>query len=118
MDARPREALTVARLWANGEVKTGAAMKASVAAHAAARSITDAAAIAGARAAAHAVATAHAADHSMGALIYAMKALEATGMDPASEFDRQIERLPAHLRDQVASGVLARAKRLASKVTG
>lgn len=47
MDARPREALTVARLWANGEVKTGAAMKASVAAHAAARSITDAAAIAG-----------------------------------------------------------------------
>lgn len=44
----------------------------------------------------------------MGALIYTMKALEAAGMDAACEFDRQIEKLPEHLRDQVAFGVLAR----------
>ena len=111
-DDRPREALGIGRRWANGEVKTGVAMKASVAAHAAARSVTGAAAIAAARASAHAVATAHASDHSMGALIYSMKALEAAGMDANAEFDRQIERLPEHLRDQVASGVISRVKRL------
>jgi hypothetical protein len=112
-DSRPREAVRVGRRWANGGVKTGVAMKASVAAHAAARSVVDAAAIAAARASAHAVATAHASDHSMGALLYAMKALEAAGKDPGAEFDRQIERLPEHLRDQVAAGVMGRSKRLA-----
>ena len=111
-DPRPREALEVGRRWANGEVKTGAAMKASVAAHAAARSVRNAAAVAAARAAAQAVATAHAADHGMGALLYSMKALEAAGIDSGAEFERQIQRLPEHLRDQVASGVTARARRL------
>lgn len=111
-DPRPREALATGRRWANGEVKTGVAMKASVAAHAAARSVADPTAIAAARAAAQAVATAHASDHSMGALLYSMKALEAAGMDSAAEFERQIERLPEHLREQVASGVAARAGRL------
>ena len=112
-DPRPREALVVGRRWANGEVKTGVAMKASVAAHAAARSVVDRTAIAAARAAAQAVATAHASDHSMGALLYSMKALETAGLDSEAEFERQIERLPEHLRDQVASGVIARAQRLA-----
>ncbi|MCU0798026.1 MAG: hypothetical protein MUF31_19065 [Akkermansiaceae bacterium] len=111
-DPRPREALATARRWANGEVKTGVAMKASVAAHAAAREATEPKAIAAARAAAHAVATAHASDHSMGALLYVMKALEAAGMDAGAEFKRQIQRLPEHLREQVASGVSARAGRL------
>lgn len=76
-DRRPQAALDVARQWANGEVKTGVAMKASLAAHAAARSVSDKAAIAAARAAGQAVATAHFADHSMGALLYALKAREA-----------------------------------------
>lgn len=111
-DSRPREAVAIGRRWANGEVKTGVAMKASLAAHAAARSVTDVAAIAAARASAQAVATAHASDHSMGALLYALKVWEAAGKDPGAEFDQQIERLPAHLRDQVASGVMGRAKRL------
>lgn len=111
-DPRPREALEIARRWANGELGTGAAMKASVAAHAAARSVGSPGAIAAARASGHAVATAHAADHCMGALIYVMKVLEAAGSDPSAEFDRRIQRLPEHLRDQVASGVLARAPRL------
>jgi hypothetical protein len=50
----------------------------------------------------------------MRALIYAMKALEAAEMDPVTEFERQIGRLPEHLRDQVASGVMARAGRLSN----
>lgn len=111
-DRRPKDALDVARKWANGEVKTGAAMKASVAAHAAAREVKDVAAIAAARAAGQAVATAHFADHSMGALLYAMKALEASGIPSGSEFQLQISKLPAHLREPVASGVISRFEKL------
>jgi hypothetical protein len=77
-------------------------MKAAVAAHAAARSVSDPAAVAAARAAGHAVATAHCADHCAGALLYAMKALKASGMDARVEFERRIELLPEALRDQVA----------------
>jgi hypothetical protein len=72
-DTRPQQALEVARAWATGEVKTGVAMKVAIAAHAAAREVTEKAAIAAARAAGHAVATAHFADHSMGALLYALR---------------------------------------------
>ena len=50
-DNRPSRALEIARAWANGDVKTGEAMKASIASHAAARGITDKPAIAAARAA-------------------------------------------------------------------
>lgn len=111
-DDRPARALEIARAWANGDVKTGRAMKASLAAHAAARESTDEAAIAAARAAGQAVATAHAADHSMGALLYAVKALEAAGLEADSELQSQLERLPDHLREPVESGVIARLAKL------
>ncbi len=111
-DTRPQQALATARAWANGEVRTGAAMKASLAAHAAARQVKDKAAIAAARAAGHAVATAHAADHSMGALLYALKALEASGARSEPELASQLAKLPEHLRSPVSSGVRARLPRL------
>lgn len=111
-DLRPAQALEVGRAWAKGTVKTGAAMKASVAAHAAARQASDKAAIAAARAAAQAVATAHFADHCMGALLYAMKALEAAGGSSGEERELQLAKLPAHLREMVASGVAWRMKPL------
>lgn len=111
-DLRPQEALAIARKWANGEVKTGVAMKASLAAHAAARQATDKAAIAAARAAGQAVATAHAADHSMGALLYALKALEASGGSSSAELRHQFAKLPEHLREPVVSGVSLRLKKL------
>jgi hypothetical protein len=107
-DPRPREALAMVRAWADGRVKTGVAMKASVAAHAAAREATDPAAIAAARAAGQAVATAHAADHSMGALLYARKALVLSGCSPDDELRRRLNQLPAALREPVAAGVAAR----------
>lgn len=115
-DPRPKAALDVARKWANGEVKTGVAMKASLAAHAAARAASDKAAIAAARAAGQAVATAHSADHSMGALLYALKALEAAGLPSGKELNLQLSRLPAHLRDPVTTGVRRRLKPLGIRV--
>lgn len=111
-DPRPQHALEVARAWAGGEVRTGAAMKAAVAAHAAARLARDKAAIAAARAAGHAAATAHAADHSMGALLYALKAWEAAGGESAPKCESQLRKLPPHLREPVAAGIDARMARL------
>ncbi|HNR93190.1 MAG TPA: hypothetical protein PKM67_02315 [Kiritimatiellia bacterium] len=117
-DERPRAALDTARRWANGEVKTGAAMKASLAAHAAARGAGDKAAVAAARAAGQAVATAHFADHCMGALLYAMKALETSGVSADSEFRLQISKLPARLREPVSEGVLLRFRKLGIRRPG
>ncbi|HOO76309.1 MAG TPA: hypothetical protein PLI51_00160 [bacterium] len=111
-DPRPKDAVDTARKWAAGEVKTGAAMKASLAAHAAARQATATAAIAAARAAGQAAATAHAADHSMGALLYALKALEASGSPSKAELRARLARLPGHLREPVAAGVSLRLKKL------
>lgn len=107
-DVRPLQALETARAWANGEIKTGIAMKASLAAHAAARQTQDKAAIAAARATGQAVATAHAADHSMGALLYSLKALEAAGAPSGPELELQLAKLPEHLRSPVSSGIYAR----------
>lgn len=87
-------------------------MKASLAAHAAARQVMDEAARAAARAAGHAVASAHAADHSMGALLYALKALEASGRSSAAELRLQLAKLPEHLREPVAQGVSLRLRKL------
>ena len=111
-DTRPERAVETARTWADGEARAGASMKAAVAAHAAARQATDKAAVAAARAAGHAAATAHAADHSMGALLYALKALEAAGCATQGELDLQLARLPKHLRGPVSSGVDSRLRRL------
>jgi hypothetical protein len=114
-DRCPKDALDIARKWANGEVKTGAAMKASVAAHAAARRVKDKAAIAAARAAGQAVATAHCADHCMGALLHSIKALEASGNPSNLELQVQLAKLPEALREPVASGVSLRMQRLGIK---
>jgi len=115
-DPHPRQALDISRAWANGEVKTGVAMKASLAAHAAARQVKDKAAVAAARAAGQAVATAHAADHSMGGLLYALKALEASGEPSEPELELQLAKLPEHLWSPVSSGIRARLPRLGVRV--
>lgn len=110
-DVRPKQALKMGRAWADGKIKTGVAMKASVAAHAAARRVKNKAAIAAARAAGQAVATAHFADHCMGALLYAVKALKEAGCCPDSELEFQLAKLPKHLRELVSSGVNIRLNR-------
>ena len=104
-DDRPRRAIEIARAWARGEVSVGAAQKASLGAHAAARDVTgqSASATAAARAAGHAVATAHAADHCLGASSYALKAVEATGASAELERAWQVEHLPDEVRELVVS---------------
>jgi hypothetical protein len=104
-DRRPRLAIEVGRAWVRGDVKTGVAQRAAVAAHAAAREATDTAAVAVARAAGHAVATAHFADHSLGPVIYGAKAVEAAGGSANDEYAWQLTRLPDEVRALVISAL-------------
>jgi hypothetical protein len=119
-DTRPAHALAVLRAWAAGEAKTGVAIKASLAAHAAARESKYPAGVAAARAAGQAASTAHCADHCMGALLYALKAIAADSRRINPYIKRQLGKLPAHLREQVSSGLLARlgTLKLASPTRG
>ena len=110
-DPRPRLAIEAVGAWARGKVKTGEAMKASLAAHTAAREAIGPCAIAAARAAGQAAGAAHCADHCMGALLYVLKARAVEGRSIEPELRRQIDKLPAHLRDQVRSGVMVRLRR-------
>lgn len=107
-DDRPKQAIETARAWARGEVPVGVAQKAAVAAHAAAREGASKAATAAARAAGHAVATAHMADHSLGGVIYGLKAVEASGGSTDAEYAWQIGRLPEELRELVVSALARR----------
>lgn len=104
-DERPRRAIEVARKWSRGEVPVGDAQRAAVAAHAAAREMTNKAACEAARAGGHAVATAHTADHSLGAALYAVKAVRAAGGVVEDERPWQVERLPDEVREMVVSAL-------------
>jgi hypothetical protein len=111
-DDRPKRAVDIARAWARGEVSVGDAQKAAVGAHAAARAVTSKSASAAARAAGHAVATAHMADHCLGAAVYALKAVAATGTSTDGERAWQLERLPDGVRELVVSALGAPRMRL------
>jgi hypothetical protein len=104
-DDRPQRAVEIGRAWVRGEVKTGVAQRAAVAAHAAAREATDEAAVAVARAAGHAVATAHFADHCLGPVIYGAKAVDAAGGSADDERAWQFARLPNEVRSLVISAL-------------
>jgi hypothetical protein len=104
-DNRPRDAIATARTWAKGKIRVGVAQRASVASHAAAHDASDPAAVAVARAAGHAVATAHFAEHSLGAAIYALKAIAVVGGDVAQEREWQIEQLPPEVRELIESAL-------------
>lgn len=107
-DERPRCAVAIARAWAKGEVSVGQAQKAAVGAHAAARGTADREARAAARAAGHAVATAHMADHCLGAVFYALKALEGIPTRLKRERAWQIKQLPEEMRELVISALESR----------
>lgn len=101
LDIRLKNALTIAKEWAAGKATTGMAMKASVAAHAAARATKNPVAVAVARAIGHVVATAHMADHSLGGALYALKALKIAGKPIEAERKWQNEQLPTEIKDLV-----------------
>lgn len=104
-DERPAQALDAARAWAGGDVATGVAQRAAWAAHAAAREAPTPEAVAACRAAGNAAATAHMADHSLGAAIYACRAVAAMGTSAADERAWQMAQLPVPLRSLVASAL-------------
>ena len=103
VDERLINALNVAKDWRSGNASVGAARTASVGAHTVAREASNPIAIAIARSVGHAVATAHMADHSLGAALYALKAVKYAGRSIEVEREWQNEQLPPEIRDLVLS---------------
>ncbi len=103
IDDRLFHALKVGRAWAQGNASVGEARKASVTAHALARESQDPVVIAFARSVGHAVATAHMADHSLGAALYALKAVKSTGKSVDIERKWQDEQLPDEVKKLILS---------------
>ena len=109
-DERLKNALVTAREWSRGNASVGDAMKASAAAHAAARESQDPTATAVARSVGHAVATAHMADHSLGAALYALKAVKNAGKSTDAERQWQQEQLPPEIKDLVLTAMREKEK--------
>jgi hypothetical protein len=101
IDDRLKNALLIGRKWALGNASTGEAMKSSLSAHAVARESSDPTVIAVARSAGQAVATAHMADHALGAVWYALKAVNHASMSVEAERRWQDEHLPPEIKDLV-----------------
>jgi hypothetical protein len=101
IDERLKNALLVAHAWKQGKASVGDAMKASVAAHAAAREFSHPTSISVARSVGHAVATAHMADHSLGAAWYALKAVKNAGNSTDAERIWQDKQLPSEIKDLI-----------------
>lgn len=93
IDQRLLDALEIAKQWEKGEVPTGAAMKASVSAHAVARVVGDPVYKAIARSIGQTVATAHMADHSLGGAYYALKAVKLAKKNVEEEYTWQQKKL-------------------------
>jgi hypothetical protein len=103
IDERLKNALGVAKDWKRGMASVGEARRASREAIAVARECTNKTALAVARSVGHAVATAHMADHSLGAALYALKAVMYSGNSPDAERKWQDEQLPSEIRNLVIS---------------
>ena len=110
IDERLNIALMIAKEWANGNATVGEAMKASVGAHAAARESANSTFTAVARSVGHAVATAHMADHSLGAALYALKAVK--NADKSIDIERkwQNEQLPSEIKGIVQTAMSMKEK--------
>ena len=101
IDERLKNALWIAKEWANGNVSVGDAREASLGAIAVANESSNPMAVAVARAVGHAVATAHMADHSLGAAVYALKAVKHAGKSIAEERQWQNEQLLPEIMELV-----------------
>jgi hypothetical protein len=105
-DARPRQAIKLARAWVRGEITMSQARTAAGHAQAAARDLSGAARYA-AYAPGQAAVVAHVAAHELGAAAYAIKAVRAAAPDGEEdnagrlECQWQREQLPEAIRDLV-----------------
>jgi hypothetical protein len=100
-DERLKNALLIAKEWAKGKATAGDARNASLNAIAVAHESSNPVAIAVARAVGHAVATAHMADHSLGAALYALKAVINAGKSTDTERKWQNDQLPSEIMELV-----------------
>ena len=103
-------ALYVAKEWEKEKVTVGEARNASVSAHAVARESSNPIVIAVARSIGHAVATAHMADHSLGAALYALKAVKNAGKSVDAERKWQNEQLPSEIKELVLTAMSLKEK--------
>jgi hypothetical protein len=104
-DERLKNALLIAKEWENDSAPTGKAMKASLAAHTAARESSNPVSVAVARSVGHAAATAHMADHSLGAALYALKAVKNAGKSIDAERKWQLKQLPPEIIELVLTAI-------------
>lgn len=112
IDERLKNALVVAKEWEKGKASVGDAMKASVDAYTVARESSNPTSIAVARSIGHAVATAHMADHSLGAALYALKAVKNTGKSIEAQRKWQNEQLPPEIMELILTSRGKREKAL------
>jgi len=105
IDQRLIHALSVAKEWEKEKTTVGEARKASVGAHAIARESSNPIITAVARSIGHAVATAHMADHSLGAALYALKAVKNAGKSVEAEKEWQNEQLPSEIKELVLTAM-------------
>ena len=110
IDKRLLNALKVGNDWSLGRASVGDARKASMDAIAVANENTNPAAIAVARSTGHAVATAHMADHSLGAALYALKAINNAGKSIEEERRWQKDLLPPEIFDLVVTTMSQKEK--------
>ena len=101
LDERLKNALLIAKDWTKGKATVGDARNASVSAHTVARESSNPIIIAVARSIGHAVATAHMADHSLGAALYALKAVKNAGESVDAERKWQNEQLPPEIMELI-----------------
>jgi len=110
LDERLKKALVIAKEWADGNATVGNAMKASVGAHAVARESANPTSTAVARSVGQAVATAHMADHSLGAALYALKAVKNADNSIDTERKWQNAQLPSEIKDLVQTAMIMKEK--------
>lgn len=103
LDDRLKNALLIAKEWEKGNATVGDARSAAFGAIALANESSNPISIAIARAAGQAVATAHMADHSLGAAVYALKAVKNAGKSIDTERKWQNELLPSEIKELVLS---------------
>lgn len=110
IDKRLINALYVAKEWEKEKVTVGEARKASVSAHAVARESSNPIIVTVARSIGYAVATAHMADHSLGAALYALKAVKNAGKSVDAKRKWQNKQLPSEIMELVLTAMSKKEK--------
>jgi len=110
LDDRLEIGIVVAKEWERGNATVGDARNAAKGAIELANESSNATSIAVARSVGHAVATAHMADHSLGAALYALKAVKNAGKSIDEERKWQNERLPSEIMEFVLNAMRIKEK--------